>query len=154
MGGALAQPCDNLPWLFPRGTIFDRYPFLLPNLVCIVVLMVGITIGILFLEETHPDKRTRRDNGRELGKWLTATLMPRKKPLMAAHDIEDALDTTPFLVDQDPPPGYQSTESSPRLTSVQSPPRSLKVVPPQTRAISRAFTPNVVFVIVGYGILA
>ncbi|KAI5290797.1 hypothetical protein KEM52_000350, partial [Ascosphaera acerosa] len=61
MGGALAQPCDNYPSLFPRGSIFDSFPFLLPNLICVVILLVGITVGVLFLEETHPEKRYRRD---------------------------------------------------------------------------------------------
>lgn len=58
MGGALAQPCVNYPWLFSRNTLFDRFPFLLPNLVCIVVLICGIVVGFLFLEETHPKRST------------------------------------------------------------------------------------------------
>ena len=53
LGGALAQPCDSYPTLFARGSIFDRFPFLLPNLVCAIILAFGVLIGILFLEETH-----------------------------------------------------------------------------------------------------
>lgn len=72
MGGALAQPCQNYPGLFQRHTIFDSFPFLLPNLVCVVVLVFGVIVGFLFLEETHPEKRYRRDPGLELGNWLIA----------------------------------------------------------------------------------
>ena len=57
MGGALAQPCIVYPWLFARDLISVAYPFLLPNLVCVVILLFGIAIGVLFLEETHADKK-------------------------------------------------------------------------------------------------
>ncbi|QVM08207.1 hypothetical protein D8B26_002900 [Coccidioides posadasii str. Silveira] len=70
LGGALAQPCQNYPALFSGNSIFAQYPFLLPNLVCVVILVVGITIGILFLEETHGEKKHQRDRGLEAGEWL------------------------------------------------------------------------------------
>jgi predicted MFS family arabinose efflux permease len=72
IGGALARPCISYPDLFPRGTIFDRFPYLLPNLFSACAVLMGVFIGILFLEETHADKKHRRDAGRELGKALTA----------------------------------------------------------------------------------
>lgn len=157
MGGALAQPCDNYPSLFPRGTIFDRYPFLLPNIVCVIILLCGIAIGILFLEETHIEKKTQRDRGLEIGNWVLAkvascsTSMAREST-KADENVNDA---TPFLVEQDPPPGYRSTESSPRLTSIPDPmDPNREEVPKSKKAFTRVFTPNVVFIIVGYGILA
>lgn len=157
MGGALAQPADNYPSLFPRGTIFDRYPFLLPNLVCVVVLLCGITVGTLFLEETHVDKRMRRDRGLELGQWLTAKFSI-KNHAMGRHkgeDNETIDDLTPFMVDEDPPPGYRSIENSPRLTSVPEPIDSKHEAQKKSKKpVPRIFTPNVVFIIVGYGVLA
>ena len=157
MGGALAQPADNYPSLFRRGTIFDRYPFLLPNLVCVIVLMCGITVGILFLEETHVDKRMRRDRGLELGQWLAARVSRMKPTMIPQKGMCDGAvdDSTPFMIDEDPPPGYRSIESSPRLTSVPDPidsKREARMKP--KRCVHRAFTPNVVFIILGYGVLA
>ncbi|OTB12725.1 hypothetical protein K445DRAFT_320865 [Daldinia sp. EC12] len=54
MGGFLAQPATFYPSLFPADGIFGRYPYLLPNLVSVVVIVLAIVQGILFLEETNP----------------------------------------------------------------------------------------------------
>ncbi|KAI1926066.1 hypothetical protein LOZ12_000507 [Ophidiomyces ophidiicola] len=153
LGGALAQPCDNYPSLFARNTIFDRYPFLLPNLVCIAVLIVGITIGILFLEETHAEKRQKRDRGLELGVWLLRRLDDTG---VGAENMfgQPAQDSVPFLYEE-PPVGYSSTENSPRLASMKAP-----AIPPidcchkQHKSFVRIFTPRVIYIILGYGILA
>lgn len=70
IGGALARPCDSFPDYFPRGSVWDRYPYLLPNLFSVVVVCAGVVIGILFLEETHRELRHERDRGIELGNRL------------------------------------------------------------------------------------
>ena len=70
IGGALARPCLSYPELFPRGTIWDRYPYLLPNLFSAATVFIGVVIGFLFLEETHTAKKLERDAGRELGERL------------------------------------------------------------------------------------
>ncbi|KAK6957501.1 hypothetical protein Daesc_000287 [Daldinia eschscholtzii] len=54
MGGFLAQPATFYPSLFPADGIFGRYPYLLPNLVSVVVIVLAIVQGMLFLEETNP----------------------------------------------------------------------------------------------------
>ncbi|KAI2783612.1 MFS general substrate transporter [Daldinia loculata] len=54
MGGFLAQPAIFYPSLFPADGIFGRYPYLLPNLVSVIVIVLAIIQGILFLEETNP----------------------------------------------------------------------------------------------------
>ncbi|KAG9236815.1 major facilitator superfamily domain-containing protein [Amylocarpus encephaloides] len=70
LGGALAKPVDNLPQLFSPGSIWETFPYLLPNLVCTIIVSFGVLVGILFLEETHEEKKYRRDPGLETGKWL------------------------------------------------------------------------------------
>lgn len=57
MGGFLAQPAQFYPSLFPADGIFGRYPYLLPNLVSVVVILLAILQGIFFLEETNPRKK-------------------------------------------------------------------------------------------------
>ncbi|KAJ5081992.1 hypothetical protein N7532_011035 [Penicillium argentinense] len=55
IGGLLARPADGLPSVFPPEGLFGRFPYLLPNLVCSVLLLLSIIGGWLFLQETHPD---------------------------------------------------------------------------------------------------
>lgn len=158
LGGALAQPCQNYPWLFQRGTLFDSFPFLLPNLVCVLVLVCGIVVGVLFLEETHAEKKHSRDRGLELGRWLVSKCwgsspVPRDSDVKA-DDNEDGYSG----YDDVPPPEYKSTESSPCLGPVkESQNPSEDDIEGQTKSqpgVPKAFTRPVVFNIIAYGILA
>jgi hypothetical protein len=58
IGGMFANPHDSWPGAFPAGGLFQRYPYLLPNLICSGLLFVSIVLGFLLLEETHPDMQT------------------------------------------------------------------------------------------------
>lgn len=53
MGGFLAQPSEFYPSLFPRDGLFGRYPYLLPNLVSVVVVITAVLQGLVFLKETN-----------------------------------------------------------------------------------------------------
>ncbi|KAL4873894.1 hypothetical protein BDV12DRAFT_54759 [Aspergillus spectabilis] len=163
MGGALSQPCDNYPWLFSRGTIFEQFPFLLPNLVCVVILVTGVVVGLLFLEETHPEKKHRRDSGLELGNWLIGKCWGS-----GVHDDAEVADVkaesagSDYFDDYDEmaPPAYRSTEASPHLSPVKgvdniSDDDDLeKQMSGQSGGKPKAFTKQVIFNIVAYGILA
>ncbi|KAL4913516.1 major facilitator superfamily domain-containing protein [Aspergillus aurantiobrunneus] len=164
MGGALSQPCENYPWLFSRGTVFEKFPFLLPNLVCVVVLVSGIVVGLLFLEETHPEKKHRRDRGLELGNWLIGRCW--SPGVHAADEVSgtkaDATGSDYFDDDYDEtgPPAYRSTEASPRLCPV----KEVDTLPGdddiekqmggQSGGTPKAFTRQVILNIIAYGILA
>ncbi|GAB1199155.1 hypothetical protein APSETT444_008501 [Aspergillus pseudonomiae] len=119
MGGALAQPCENYPWLFPRGTILETFPFLLPNVVCVVVLLFGIVVGFLFLEETHPEKKHRRDLGLELGNWLIGKCRRSSVQLTEDMSIKVEPQNADYLDYDVPPPEYKSNESSPQLSPMK-----------------------------------
>ena len=164
LGGALAQPCDNYPTVFPRGTIFDHYPFLLPNLVCAAVLATGVLIGILFLEETHRDKKNRRDLGIVAGRRILSYFGHRQVPAFAEKPTYVNLKDYDILVDDEPPPGYRTTEGSPRIPSSRAQSsnatrtglkpfdRPLSVDKP--RSVGKAFTKQVILNIIAFGILA
>ena len=162
MGGALATPCEAYPWLFPRDTVFARYPFLLPNLVCVVVLLMGIAIGVLFLEETHADLKSRRDYGLELGCRITSKITKGEASLSAEYKAGNcAITEDAPLVGNDAPPGYRSTEGSPRLASValvrsERKESDVELAYPTRsgRSMPKTFNRQVVLVIIGYGILA
>jgi len=153
MGGALAMPCDSYTSLFPRGGLFDKYPFLLPNLVCVVILLLGIVNGILFIDETHPDFKHKQDKGRQLGEYLSNKFAG----FWAESSFDDKCGDTKHNFDFDPPPGYRSTENSPLLSS--SPPPNVTLDPESTstkqdRGLANTFSKQVIHVVVGYGILA
>ncbi|KAF2403835.1 MFS general substrate transporter [Trichodelitschia bisporula] len=61
LGGTLAEPVKSYPGYFKAGGLFDRYPYLLPNLVCTGVVIFSFNVGLFFLGETHEDKLNRKD---------------------------------------------------------------------------------------------
>ncbi|KAG0649070.1 Major facilitator superfamily multidrug transporter mfsB [Hyphodiscus hymeniophilus] len=59
IGGTFADPATSFPNTFSPDGLFGRFPYLLPNLVCAFLLMMSITFGYFFLEESHPDMQPR-----------------------------------------------------------------------------------------------
>ncbi|KAI9793202.1 MAG: hypothetical protein M1816_000623 [Peltula sp. TS41687] len=57
IGGTLVDPAKSFPWLFPPSGVFGTFPYLLPNLICAVLLLFSIVVGDIFLEETHSDRQ-------------------------------------------------------------------------------------------------
>ncbi|KAF2458572.1 MFS multidrug transporter-like protein [Lineolata rhizophorae] len=160
LGGTLAEPVKNYPTIFQPGGVFEQYPFLLPNLVCTFVVICGLIIGFLFLEETHEDFKMRRDLGCETGRWLLVKLLrvrgdsPREK----VGYFEETLNL--IAEDDEQPPGYQSTESSPRLSCTTPRAQAASKKCPEKSHLTRqtsiwqAFTRQVALNIIAYGILA
>jgi hypothetical protein len=163
LGGALARPATNYPNLFSNDSIWARFPYLLPNLVCTVIVTCGVIIGILFLEETHAEKKYRRDPGLEAGgKWIISKVTGRKDLSASRQEkLVDLDETVSLLSEDEQPPGYRSTEGSPKLPSTPSPePQDLLDLNDTgvgvcgKPAATKAFTRQVVFNIIGYSILA
>lgn len=59
IGGTFADPHATWPNAFPEGSLFERFPYLLPNLVCAALLLVSIVLGYFLLEETLPAMQPR-----------------------------------------------------------------------------------------------
>ncbi|PHH83176.1 hypothetical protein CDD82_3223 [Ophiocordyceps australis] len=59
IGGTFADPHESWPRAFPKGGLFERFPYLLPNLLCAALLLVSIILGLILLDETHPDMQPR-----------------------------------------------------------------------------------------------
>ena len=55
IGGIFAEPVDNYPQYFNKGGLFDKFPYLLPNLICCVLMLISVIAGYFLLVETHPD---------------------------------------------------------------------------------------------------
>ncbi|KAF1834001.1 MFS general substrate transporter [Decorospora gaudefroyi] len=64
MGGYLAQPVKFYPHAFDKDGLFGRYPYLLPNLVAAVGIIMAIIQGMFFLEETLVrEEKHEEENG-------------------------------------------------------------------------------------------
>ncbi|KAI1115351.1 MFS general substrate transporter [Nemania sp. NC0429] len=165
IGGALARPCVSYPSLFTPGTIWDRYPYLLPNLFSALIVLVGVVNGFLFLEETHSQKKMERDRGLELGNWVLSKFTGFRKctePRDEKSKLTDRDDEMQPLIDHDEPlPTYRTNEntpvSSPRLRTA-----SVSTIPQDTLDLrshvgvgfTRTFTRPVVLNIISFGIVA
>ncbi|OAA65717.1 major facilitator superfamily transporter [Niveomyces insectorum RCEF 264] len=55
IGGTFADPHASFPETFPADSLFARFPYLLPNLLCALLLFVSIVLGYFLLEETHSE---------------------------------------------------------------------------------------------------
>lgn len=124
-------------------------------------------IGILFLEETHSEKKHRRDPGLEAGRWILSKVRRCANPKASkCEKTADLLEVQSLIDSEEQLPGYRTTEGSPQLPSTPSPdaeePLSLDLnkidnafLPTRQKpAVGTAFTRQVVLNIVGYGILA
>jgi hypothetical protein len=161
LGGALARPVLGYPYLFAQGTIWERFPYLLPNLVCTVIVSCGVVIGTLFLEETHATKKHRYDPGLEAGKWILSKFTPcaNLRPLRSEKMAH--LDEVLPLLGNELPPRYHTTAGSPNLPPTPSPEsqealhlNASHITPRSKPAATKVFTRQVVLNIVGYGVLA
>jgi hypothetical protein len=154
LGGVLARPATALPHIF-AGTIFETYPYLLPNVVCAGVVVFGLTVGVLFLQETHEDRKYDQDCGREAGQWLLRKVWRRESDASFDEKAASADEMQSMLDTHDP---YHSTNSSPTLCSTRtsfSEPTTFSLDKEQPApTVRQAFTKQVCLNIVCYGILA
>ncbi|KAI2629438.1 major facilitator superfamily domain-containing protein [Xylaria nigripes] len=164
IGGALARPCISYPSLFSPGTIWERFPYLLPNLFSAFIVLIGVINGFLFLEETHAQKKLERDRGLELGNWILSKFAGFRKSKEARDEkskLPDHKDEIQPLIEHDEPlPTYRTNEntpaSSPRLRSASAPSIAQNSLDLNQMGvgISKTFTRRVVLNIISFGILA
>lgn len=160
IGGALASPCKYYPSIFPPGTIWERFPYLLPNLFSAAAVFFGLLVGLLFLEETHAEKKKQRDRGVELGNYLLSYVS--WKPFASSPESKKCAEAQPLLDSEEQLPGYCTTESSPQLSSTTQVPElgeplDLTAPRPSVASQSRStsmFNKQIILIIVTYGILA
>ncbi|PWY70872.1 MFS general substrate transporter, partial [Aspergillus sclerotioniger CBS 115572] len=101
IGGLLAKPAEGFPSMFSPTGLFGRFPYLLPNLVCSILLCLSIFCVWLFLRETHPDMQPQDT------KWHD----PAQQPLLSHHTDSDPTNNP---LSNDPP---KPRPSSPNTTT-------------------------------------
>ncbi|KAF8846429.1 MFS general substrate transporter [Acephala macrosclerotiorum] len=70
IGGHLADPVKNLPLMFRKGTLWEIFPYLFPNLVVAVSIMTSGLLGFFFLDESHPKMQNQPDFGRKISRCV------------------------------------------------------------------------------------
>lgn len=82
-----------------------------------VFFLIGITVSILFLKETHEDRASRKDYGLILGSLLTSSCSKRTRPRKAIWKGDDEGEADPFLSE------HGSALTSPTATKKPRPTR-------------------------------
>ncbi|KAF1925009.1 MFS general substrate transporter [Didymella exigua CBS 183.55] len=82
MGGFLAQPAVFYPNAFAKDGLFGRYPYLLPNLVAAIGIVMAIVQGVLFLQETLVREEPDQNGGIIYGDNINerSRLLPAQEP--------------------------------------------------------------------------
>lgn len=98
IGGTLAQPVKRFPKVFRSGTLWEIYPFLLPNIIVAALFSVGGLLAFFLLQETHSKFSNRTDPGTQTSEFLEATFrrcLPRTQFVRAeqSEDIEGLIDS-------------------------------------------------------------
>ncbi|KAE9364135.1 MFS general substrate transporter [Stipitochalara longipes BDJ] len=161
LGGCLADPIVNLPWLFgptgawnlskdPEGVAWMRaYPFALPTLFNAAVLLVSLFFGVFFLKETMPGKTDHKDYGIIVGeamKSLFRKIFHKESASGYASLQEEDLGTE--VSNQLEPPTPKTPGFGVQPLSPAGPPK------PKLSITSRAiYTREVLVTIVSFGLL-
>ena len=163
IGGTLADPVKNYPSVFGESVFFKEYPYLLPNIVCTAVVVLGLIVGFLFLEETHQDKRNRNDIGLVLGRQIL-----RAVPCLGTASAEDAESDEARRCADDEKGDYQPIPTSPQMLATtrlnDEPTTSIseKTLEGETQepkpepkvSFYKSLTKQIKLIIVSYGLLA
>lgn len=166
-GGFFAQPAQQYPGLFGGSWLFNKYPFLLPNLMACVFFFISVVVATLFLRETLETKRHDRDWGLVLGEKISRPFQRGNKARRHGHHLRrqqqhqqqqnthrasfaDAEATAPLLPKSGATVVVQQQHSSSSKGSSNNNPRQASTTP----RMSEIFTRNVVVNLVAYTFMA
>lgn len=135
-GGFFARPAEQYPGVFGDSWLFNKYPFLLPNLMACLFFFISVVVATLFLHETLETKRHEKDWGLQLGEKISQPF--HKKP----HYHHERHHRPSFL---------DAEASAPLLRSAGVAKTKKSEAPPTMKEI---FTPQVTVNIIAYTFLA
>ena len=160
IGGTFARPAETMPGLFSKDGLFGQRPYLLPNLVSASCVFIGVVIGVLFLNETHAEKKNRRDPGIDLGNYLlsrasqiTFTRKPSKKSLEELALLGETDESLPGYCTAGLP---ERPSTSPTKIPRDNVDREESGLPqqPKEKPAGKTFSSMTIRIIVTFGILA
>ncbi|KAH8757012.1 major facilitator superfamily domain-containing protein [Hyaloscypha sp. PMI_1271] len=83
--GHLADPVKTLPSIFHEENLWEIFPYLLPNLIVILIITTSSFLGFLFLEESRPQMQNQTDMGWKMSSWVSRKI----KSLFGKWDIRE-----------------------------------------------------------------
>lgn len=149
----------SYPGHFAPDSIFAKFPFLLPNMVCACLVVLSMTVGILFLEETHEDKLSRRDYGLEIGDRILDLFRRVDEDELDEKRGLSAEESESLLADAEK--ACSSTGSSPTLAPLSMPAPKQRQhqqdavqIKEKRPSLCSVMTRQISLLIVSYGIIA
>ncbi|EAS30115.3 uncharacterized protein CIMG_08861 [Coccidioides immitis RS] len=150
LGGLLADPVKLYPNVFQEKSIWKSFPYLLPNLLVGVLSFSGMVLGLLLLQETHPQLVNKPDIGIRTYlafKYLFTGNFRKHNCARYSrldHAEEDGIELR------------METEAEPEQEAIQAPcaiTTSYKTKPTE-KPVSKAFTLQVILQVISVFILA
>ncbi|KAF4570977.1 hypothetical protein EYR36_008304 [Pleurotus pulmonarius] len=105
IGGTLSNPSTSYPSsVFATWPLFINHPYLLPCMVAAIYSLVSLTVGLLWLDESHPGlvSREKQLTGDDFESSVYPTSVPHDEP-----PVDVPSESTPLL-----PPSPSSTTVS------------------------------------------
>ncbi|RDL41651.1 MFS general substrate transporter [Venustampulla echinocandica] len=150
LGGCLADPVVNLPWLFGPEGIFNvsdndggvawalKYPYALPALSNAFTLMGSLILAVFWMRETLPGMEDDKDLGIKIGelvnRYIRRIVFRQRSSGYTAVTLED----------------FPSSEEFPEVIVTKPPPSRPQPPRPAFRSI---WTRDVLVTIVSFGLL-
>ena len=153
VGSTLVNPSERFPDVFLKGSIWDRNPYLLPNVVIVLLFALNFILGSCLLKETRPCLDRYKHSWAEL-RTKVAGLFPyilsRKSTsyIELEQREEDSLPLATSYVVGIPEQGSDELELVP--TNKETDPESVR----QDSSKPRTFTSQVVLQICSVSLLA
>lgn len=96
LGGYLAEPVSKYPFLFSKGSLWETYPYLLPNVLSAALLLLCAILGLFFLRESHPELKHQPDvlhwiieRARQLFSGTSSSESTRYQHIGNEDDVDD-----------------------------------------------------------------
>jgi predicted MFS family arabinose efflux permease len=132
LGGCLADPAVNLPWLFGPTGIFNLwnfekgvqwavdYPYALPAMFNVSLLITGLLLAVLGLKETLAGREGEKHMGINLGRFIMRSARPflprRLTKGYAPLALDDLDDTGAAVMEEEKPTPSIRQSTQPRAT--------------------------------------
>lgn len=158
LGGFTAEPASSYPRFFSQDGLFGKFPYLLPNLIAVVIVILAMIQGAFFLEETNPvviarsKQKSKTANGEVVDQSTTHSI--QQTPTLEARMRDRRMSNASFIASSVPMPvepnfdlrrpsftsmdDFKINRDRPSITRVES-------IPEQVSVTSEASQPVIAF---------
>lgn len=128
LGGRFFNPTGRKPGQPSSGSLFSTFPALLPSLLVIILSCFSLVLGWLFVPETLPELRNRRDRGIETGDKLLYQIKRAGYVVAKPFDRKDVLEAPVRPEPRDVPEGTLKPKPPVSLRDALTPQNMLNII--------------------------